>query len=378
MTMTIATPVLPATPWSIRPADARDEAALQSLARACTMEGKVAIRVHREPRFLSLDALLGDPWQVLIAEATDGGVLGCVAWAVRDAYVNGDLRATGYVGDLKVHPAARRSGIASGLALAVREELGRIDPKMPVLITALRGNRPASCFAERGRHRTLAVPCGTVRVHALPLWARRTMRRVNGFVVHPAGPDDLPEMCALWTAIAPTRQFAVSRDAAEFRNLLAQAPGLDLASYLVARGPDGRIAASLAVWDQHQLKRTTIVRYGHGMGLFRLGFNLVAPVLGAARLPAPGGMLRSLHAFNVCAQSADALRAILGEALRQNAGRGHAVLMVGLDVSDPLSTALQGLWAQPTDVQALVAMPGAAGCRRLLDGRPLHYETALV
>jgi len=379
VTMTIAAPASPATRWSIRPADTGDEPALKALARACPMEGSVTIRVDREPRFLALDALLGDPWQVLIAEATDGRVLGCVAWAVRDAYVNGDVRATGYMGDLKVHPEARRCGIASALALAVREELGRIDSKMPVLITALRGNRPVSYFAERGRHRTLAVPCGTVRVHAIPLYARRAVPRAHGFAVRTAVPDDLPELCSLWAAVAPTRQFAVRRDGADFRNLLARAPGLDLASYLVARGPDGRIAASLAIWDQHQLKQTTIVRYSRGMGLFRLGFNLAAPVLGAAPpLPPAGGVLRSLHAFNVCAQSPDALRAVLGEALRRNAGRGHAVLLVGLDVSDPLSAALQGLWTRPTDVQALVALPGNHGCRRLLDGRPLHYETALV
>jgi hypothetical protein len=114
------------------------------------------------------------------------------------------------------------------------------------------------------------------------------------------------------------------------------------------------------------------------MGLFRLGFNLVAPVLGAARLPAAGGVLRSLQAFNVCAESPDALRAAVGEALRRHAGRDHAVLMVGLDVRDPLTAALKGLWARPTDVEALVAVAGRLGGCPFLDGRPLHYETALV
>jgi hypothetical protein len=292
--------------------------------------------------------------------------------------VNGDVRPTGYVGDLKVHPAARRSGVGSALALAFREELRRIDPEMPILITSLRGNLPVSRLAHRGRHGALAVPYGTVRVHAIPLFARRPAPRVKGYVVHEAGPDDVDELIARWAAVAPTRQFAVCRDATGLRDFLARAPGLDLASYLVARGRDGRVAASLAIWDQHLLKNTTIVRYGRGMGLFRLGFNLVAPVLGAARLPAAGGVLRSLQAFNVCAESPDALRAAVGEALRRHAGRDHAVLMVGLDVRDPLTAALKGLWARPTDVEALVAVAGRLGGCPFLDGRPLHYETALV
>jgi len=377
LTPMTATPALRADPWSIRPAEDRDEAALQALARACPMAGDVTICVHREPRFLALDALLGHAWQVLVAEAA-GRAVGCVAWAVRDAYVNGDVRPTGYVGDLKVHPAARRSGVGAALALRVRHELRGIDPEMPVLLTALRGNLPVERLAFGGRYGALAVPYGTVRVHAIPLFARRPVPRVPRYAVREARADDVDELLALWAAVAPTRQFAVWRDRAGFEDQLDLAPGLDLSSYLVARGADGRIAAFLAIWDQHLLKRTTIVGYGKGMGLFRLGFNLVAPVLGAARLPAAGGVLRSLHAFNVCAGCPDALRAVVAEALRRHAGKGHAVLMVGLDVRDPLTAALRGLWSRPTDVEALVAVTGRLGGCPFLDGRPLHYETALV
>ena len=365
------------TTWSIRPADDGDDAALCGLARACPMVGDVTICVHREPSFLALDALLGETWQVLVAESA-GVLVGCMAWAVREAYVNGERRPTAYVGDLKVHPMVRRSGVAASLALAVRDALRAIDPDLPVLLTALRGNLPVSRLTHGGRHGALAVPHGTVRVHAIPLLGRRRIPRVPGFAVREAGPSDLDGMVDLWETSGPERQFTVPRSRERFVETLERAPGLDLSSYLVARGPDGRVAAAAAIWDQHALKTTRILRYGPRMRVFRTGFNLVAPLLQASRLPPPGDTLRTLHAFNVCATSTSALRAILVEAMRRRSNRGYGCLLLGLDPADPLTGALAGLWAQPTDVDALVAVPGRLGGCSFLDRRPLHYETALV
>jgi hypothetical protein len=47
-------------------------------------------------------------------------------------------------------------------------------------------------------------------------------------------------------------------------------------------------------------------------------------------------------------------------------------------VTDPLSSALAGLFAQPTDVNAYVMAQRSGVAPELLDGRPLHYEIALV
>ena len=370
-----AHPSTRATQWSLRQAEERDDPALRALARACPMEGEVTICVHREPQFLALDRLLGDPWQVIVAQF-DGRIIGCIAWGLREAYVNGAQRLTAYVGDLKVHPAMRRSGIAAALALAARDALRRVDPELPVLLTALQGNRPIAALTN-GRRR-LAVPYGTVRVHAIPLMAHRSPTRTPGFAVRTARWNEIEELTDFWASVAPARQFAVRYDPARFAAMLQGAPGLDIESYLIARGSDGRIAASLAVWDQRALKATTIVRYGRAVGALRVGVNLVAPLLGMPRLPAPGGLLRSLQAFNVWAASPAALRALVTTAIRRYAGGEHAFLMVGLDRRDPVAAALRRLWAQPTDVDALIAVPGRLGGCPSLDARPLHYETALV
>jgi GNAT superfamily N-acetyltransferase len=341
------------------------------------MEAELSLCVERDPDFLALDALLGNPWQVLVAEV-EGVVVGCIAWAIRDAFVNGARRPTAYVGDLKVHPAQRRAGLGATLSLAVRERLRSIDPDLPILLTALRGNRPIARLTHGSRHGALAVPCGTIRVDAIPLFARRRLAPVPGYSVRPAAEADIDEMEECWEAIAPARQFALARDAGTLLRTIHAAPGLDLASYLLARAPNGRLAAFTAVWDQTTLKRTRIVSYSRHLRRFRAVVNLCARVLGAARLPRPGGILRGLHAFNLCASSPESLRALLVAAHRMYAPRRYAFLTVGLDLRDPLRAALHGLWAQPTDVDALVALPGSlGGCPDLREG-VLHYETALV
>jgi hypothetical protein len=47
-------------------------------------------------------------------------------------------------------------------------------------------------------------------------------------------------------------------------------------------------------------------------------------------------------------------------------------------VRDPLSAALDGLLAQPTDVNAYVMTTRRGVFPELLDTRPLHYEIGLV
>lgn len=363
--------------WDFRPARAADDAALCALAARCPMEAEVTICVHREPEFLALDALLGDRWQVGVADV-DGAVVGCVAWATRQAYVNGVPRPTGYVGDLKVDPAYRGRGLGSALAGAARAELERIDPALPILATSLAGNRPVGRLLGMRVGDGVSRPLSVVRVHSIPLLPRRRLRPPSGFVVRHAVWENLEEMAACWEALGSTRQFARVMPADTLADTIRRAPGLDVSSYLVATDRAGRIAGFMALWDQRRLKTTHVLRYSPRQAVFRVGFNLAAPLLGAARLPRPGGVVRGVHAFHTCVASAAVLRVLLAEAQRRLAGRGYVYLALGLDRRDPVQAALAGLWAQPTDVDVRAGAPGGVHLLPDLDRRPTHYDTALV
>jgi hypothetical protein len=72
------------------------------------------------------------------------------------------------------------------------------------------------------------------------------------------------------------------------------------------------------------------------------------------------------------------LRALLLHAYGAWRGKGYSVLNVGLDVRDPLTAALTGLLAQPTDVNAYITTPGGRYAGPSLGHLPLHHEIALV
>ena len=72
------------------------------------------------------------------------------------------------------------------------------------------------------------------------------------------------------------------------------------------------------------------------------------------------------------------LRALLLHVYAERRGDGYSCLNVGLDLRDPLTRALDGLLAQPTDIHAYVTTPSGLYTGPALDGRSLHYETALV
>jgi hypothetical protein len=358
-----------------------DNAALLELAAACEMRGDIGLRIDREPDFFTLNRLEGELWQVGIVRGLGpGSVAGCVAVSARRVYVEGRPTATMYVGDLKVHPAHRGGPVADALEEYTREtcrELGGDD--VPSMLTILAGNGPMERRTLGPRGLPVLTRFATIRSHAIPfVWQRP--RSVTGIRVAAARSADLEEMADLWSRVAPGRQFAPVHDAESLERWIAEAPGLGIDSYVVARDATGRAIGFLAAWDQSSFKQLRVTSYSRRLGLVRWGFNVVARVGHATPLPPAGGQLRCLTAFNVCIEGArpDVLRALLLHVYADRRRDGYSCLNVGLDVRDPLTRALDGLLAQPTDVHAYITTPAGVYAGPRLDTRPLHYETGLV
>ncbi len=367
-----------ASRFTVRDATAADNDALVALAASCPMEGDIALRMDRAPNFFALNRMEGDAWQVGVAVDADDHVVGCVAAARRQVWLNGAEATTGYVGDLKVQPGARRSGVADLLTTYARETCAALcGEEAPVLVTILAGNEAMEHRAAGPRGMPVLSRFATLRVAAIPLlWERR--ERVAGLSIWPAAERDLPRMAALWREIAPTRQLTPAIDAASLAAWIARAPGLALSDYLLALDMRGRLRGFLGVWDQFSFKQTRVVSYSPRLAVARGAINVVASFARATQLPEPGGVLPTLAITHVCASDAPTLRALLLEAYRRHRGGRHALMTLGLDVRDPLLVATRGLLAQPTLVHAYVTSARGAAEAGHLRGLPLHHETALV
>jgi hypothetical protein len=363
----------------VRDARPEDGPGLVALAAACPMAGDLTLCMDRAPDFFALARLEGERWRVGVAEA-GGTIVGCVTASERWAYLNGRLVRTAYVGDFKVHPAHRGGPAADALATYAREACrGYGGDQVPALLTVLAGNRSMERRAPGPRGLPELTRFATVVVHSVPLLWRRASR-LAGLRVSPARAEDAEEMTALWARLAPARQLAPVLAPESWMRWLDRAPGLCMEDYLVARRADGRIAGFVAVWDQRRFKQLRVLAYSPRMALARRAINLVAPLAGAPGLPGPGAALPSVAALHLCAPAEEpaVLRALLLHAYAERRGGEHAFLNLGLDRRDTLAAALAGLLAQPTLVNAFVTTPAGRWTGGTLDGRPLHFETALV
>lgn len=380
--MTLKTTAMSA---DVRVAGPEDDPALVRLASLCTMDGSIGLRFDRSPTYFELCRLAGKDWVVGVVDDASGCPIGAVLAARQSIYLDGEPQDAVYIGDMKVHPEHRRSGIARDmLRWAQRRAADMVGWDGLRFSTVLRGNQPVEQGIEA--HST-AIGCpmtqtANIRSYSIPLAVRRSERRLQ-FDVDRAVSSDFEEMQQVWDSIAPTRDGARTYGPGEsLHSFVDSAPGLSPGDYLVARGrSSGRIVGFFGLWDQHDIKQMRVTSYSQTMSALRLGFNTAARMSSATPLPPTGGAMRYRSAVNVCVPGDHPaiLRALVSTAHNRLLSEGYSLLIVGLDERDPLSEALSGFFAQPTDVSLMLDyVGGSRPVRRMRPTAPMHFEISTV
>ena len=365
----------------VRLATDADNDALIELAAACPMQGDLALRIDRAPDFFALNRLEGDRCRVGVVDGERGRPIACVATAERRAWVHARPVTIVYAGDLKVHPAYRDTRAADSLERFVgetaRETAGE---STPILLTVLAGNTSMERRASGPRGLPRLHRFATLRSLAIPLLWRREVAGSGDVRVEYATDRDVEEIAALWTAVAPTRQFCTALDAETLARWIDAAPGLAIEDYLLARDRQGKLLGFVGMWDQRAMKTLRVLRYSPALSVLRGVVSALAPFVGATPPPATGEPMYHASAVHLCVpvDRADVLRALVLAGYDRMRGSGRVFISVSLDVREPLIAALRGLMAAPTDIHAYATMPAGAWTGAALDDRPLHFETALV
>lgn len=366
----------------VRLASESDNVALIDLAAACPMEGDLSLRIDRAPDFFALNRLEGDQWKVAVVDGPAGDPVACVATAERRAWMHGRPVTMIYAGDLKVHPDFRDTRTADALerfvADTARETAG---DRTPVLLTVLAGNAAMERRAPGPRGLPRLHRFATLHSFSIPLLWRRPVDGALDLHVQRATADDLEEMAALWSTIAPMRQFSRVLDAEGLARWVGgAAPGLEIDDYLLARDRRGTLLGFVGMWDQRALKTLRVLRYSPTLSMLRGLVTVVAPFVGAAAPPEIGAPLHYATAVHLCVplDRADVLRALVLATYDQMRGSDRVFMNVTLDAREPIVAALRGLLATPTAIHAYATTPRGAWDGPALDDRPLHFETALV
>lgn len=322
---------------AVRLAREDDNDELLELARRCPMDGSVAIRTERDPRFFALTELQGDPSLVVVAEDASGTLVGCGAAAVRDVYVGGRPVRCAYVGDLRIAPRARRGTLLPRLHRAVMDQVEPLGIDL-AYCAIVEGNRPADALRVPRRSIPLYRRLGRIRVCAITHAARPRARGAIG----PPGMDDLPEIARSLDAFAARHDLAPTWTPERLAAQLASVPGLSLDRFRVAR-ERGRIVGVLAAWDQGALQRRRILAYRGRAAVSRLLHDVRAVARGRPRLPRAGELLRELHVTHlaVADDRADVFASLVAEAWERFAD-GYHLMSFGLAEGHPLLAGLAG------------------------------------
>ena len=321
-------------------ASTADDAQLRARMAQDHMEGAIAVSFRREPSYFEGCRVQGDVTQVVkCVDNQTGGLAGLGSRSTALAYVDGAERRIGYLSDLRVAPEYRR-GMLLARGYRYFRALHDADP-VPFYTTMIyEGNAPALEALKGGR---AGLPVyrdwGRFLTPALHLDFRVKPAPVAGVSVERGTPARRAEIVKFLNCRHSHKQFApVVRESdfphGRFRGLRAE----DF--YLAVR--DGRIAGTIAVWDQSALRQTHVERYSTLLKLLRPAYNVLAGVSALKPLPAPGERIPGVYLACIATEEddVDVFRHLL-RAVHEDIRRGpwHFAI-AGLHEQDPRAAVL--------------------------------------
>lgn len=339
-----------------------DDAALRDLLRRTPMGGAIEVAFLREPDFFPAAAVQGPFVQVLVARDR-GRVVGVATRAVRPAYVNGEERPVGYLGDLRLLPEHRGStAVARGYRYLRRLHAdGRTELYSTVIVA---DNRLAlSTIAANRADLPRYTDLGLVLTPVMYLRGRKP--EIAGDVVR--GSREL--LPAIVAKLAENRlQFAPVYREEDF--LGGRFPGLRVEDFYVLRR-SGRVAGVLGVWDQSSFRQTVVTAYRGWLGRLRPLVNLVR----RPRLPDPGSRLRFFYLAFAATDDVDAYRTLVRFVYNDRCESGYSHFTTALHETDPRCRVLDEYRATPFAGRLFVV---TFGDPPELDGRVPWVEAALL
>jgi GNAT superfamily N-acetyltransferase len=310
----------------IREATRNDNDGLLLLTAITPMGGDISIRSDRYPDFFRLLDRRG-PSHVLVAEE-GRTIVGCFSATRVPVYVDGKPESVHYLGDLKVHPDHRRSGLATELIQAMQRDL-RASGADLVLCTAAFGNERVRPYLDgrAGLPRTAAL--GVFKVYQL-LPSRR-LSEVGAYEVREE--PEQPEMLELYAHHFRDYQFGPVLEPDTLRD----------ARHRVARS-GGRVQASLSLLDVGDSRQNVIVRLPPVMGALVLIVRALRRVVPLPELPAKGEPIRTLYIKALACRPGHeaALDLLVQEARHQAFEEKYHFVAIGLHERDPLGARLAG------------------------------------
>lgn len=321
-------------------ATAADDGALRQRMAEDWMRGSLSLSFRREPSYFAGCDVQGERAQVILCRDLDtDAIVGMGSRCERTTYVNGVAQRTGYLCDLRAHPAVRsRTLLARGFRFL--GQLHDADP-IPLYTTVIFEGNTAALGALTGGRAGLPQyrEYGRVLTPAIYLDLPKRAIREPGLRFQTARPAQMADVAAFLNSWHSRKQFAPVFDAAALGT--PRLRGLAAGDFLLAFRNE-RIVACCAAWEQRSFRQTHIERYTPGLARLRPLYNIAARLSPLKPLPAPGAEVPYFYLSFAAAEDNDVrlFRPLLRELHRRRRTGPWHYFIAGFHETDPLAAAL--------------------------------------
>lgn len=295
--------------------------------------------LERKPDFFALHQTLGLDGKVLIAQQ-DQKIVGMMNVIYDRVFINGSSEVIAYIGELKLLPQARGSGLADRLMrAAIAQARSALGDSVIVVAAASSQNqvgikkvrnlsRDGSIdMPELAHLKTWFFPC------FLPHFVFRSSAKLH---VRRAQSADIPDLWAFWQSRASGKQLARDYTQTEWFQG-PRFPQPDPEHWLLLEYQD-KLIGMVGLWDQRPLRQIIIPKGPFALRLLP-GYR-------------PNQALKVMHGLHFCLDPAYQafLPFFLHKILQKCHQLGASLFSLGLDKQDPLSLRLPKRWGQSSDM----------------------------
>ncbi|MBT8079623.1 MAG: hypothetical protein KJO31_13680 [Gammaproteobacteria bacterium] len=330
-----------ATEMRVEQADESNEAGLRELLRNNPLAGDIVVTLEREPNALHAAATGGDSFNILVGyRHGQKNVVACGARFELDAFVNGDVRRVGYLGEFRMDGGLRqrrRMLIESFTAMREAHEAGNVKL---YFTTVVADNVAARRLFEAGLPGfPVYEPREEIVTLTIPVQSGARVRTRSRHI-RQASENDEDAIATLLQRTGSEYQFHPVWDRARLASQ-TRCRGLSTQDFFLCESTGGPIGC-LALWDQRGFKQTVISGYANRLRRLRPFYNAVAPLVRRPTLPAPGSRLETtfLSHLAVAPDDEETLHALVAAACRDAAKRELDYVMLGIAKRDPVHASL--------------------------------------
>lgn len=359
-----------------------DDAAVRRLLREGVLPGRIRVSFEREPDASLAASIEGDRHDVLIArDAGTHEVLAMATRSERDLFVNGEPARVAYLGGFRIDPRCRRlrSVLDDGFAFCRSfDEPGRSGMLLASFVAENVSARRL-LVDRRSASSPIFTPLAELTTFVLPVRGSQRARPTDSLSIVPGTNELIPDIARCLQRNLGRYQCAPVWAERDLRSAL-RTRGLSPQDFVVARrGVD--VVGCGALWDQRAFKQVVVRGYPAALRAVRPIVNLLSFV-GGVPLPAVGSTMPFAYFSHVAIDDDDreVFDAILSAVLANAKTRRLTHVVTAFSIGVMREAVVRRRHRSYATVVHAAYWPGTRGEQmvRSLDGRPFHFEAAVL